>query len=32
MLPIGFNVPPETVTRIWRMFTETGRILSLIHI
>ena len=26
MLPTGFNVPPETVTRIWRTFTETGRI------
>ena len=26
MLPTGFNVPPETIRRIWRTFTETGRI------
>lgn len=26
MLPTGFKVPQETITRIWRTFTETGRI------
>ena len=26
MLPTGFHVPPDTITRIWRTFTETGRI------
>ena len=26
MLPTGFKVPTDTITRIWRTFTETGRI------
>ncbi len=26
MLPTAFHIPPDTIARVWRTFTETGRI------